>query len=453
MNHKHMQPSSINVRDNSSSLEIVEPIRKVLIIGHGDLAVRQASTYEHWLNEGVEVHCADVDSSKLIDCLEGAHRYLLPHEKQRLTALGPNYFDLLCVNNVPELHLVTALEFSTYARQIVIQKPQDLNFPLINTIATARGYEDFRTKVKIHDHYLNKGAVIALLEVLADLHTDYGQFRRLMFFLTESKSVNDELDRAASLECGMIQDIGVHLLSLLLECISMGVEWRDSPISERLHRRLSGKVQILACSKLRMQNSILGDRVETFAVIDSKVIEKIEFLSGTSFARQRPHEFDVLIVVGKGLTVEQGVSGDLKVIVAEYERGYEAVVDLMTQGTLGIQEYLPRGGQEINKHHGGLNRPLLLISPNPPEHALDGLGGLDYPQWQDFSSAQCVASNIETAKRLHSPPYMDAYPPQRPLGDLLRELTVKGRIRPIWGDVGPLIRYLIKTPRPEDYYP
>jgi hypothetical protein len=452
MNQKY--PIPVKVRNDSSSQEPQEPIRKVLVIGHGDLANRQRPTYEHWLNEGVEVHCADVYSVQLDDCLEGIHRYVLPGEKHKLAALGPDHFDLLCVNNVPELHIATALEYNTLARQIIIQKPQDLNFPLIRTMAEARGYEDFRNKAKIHDHYRNKGVVPALLKVLADLHTDYGQFRRLLFFLTESKSVNDEVERAASLKCGMIQDLGVHMLSLLLDCIPVGVEWEDERGSDRLHRRLGGEIEVVHCPKLRVQNSILGDHVETFAAIDLRICERIEFPAGTQWAKERLHTFDVLIVVGKGLAIEQGISRDLKVIVAEYERnGYEAMVDLMAQGIQGIQDYLPEGGQEINKHHGGLNRPLLLISPNPPEHALRGLGGLDYQQWQDFSFAQHIASNVEIAQKLESPVYMQAYPPQRPLGDLVRGLATEGQIRPTWGNLEPLTRYSsIAISRSEDYY-
>jgi hypothetical protein len=439
--------------DDASGQGPQEPIGKVLVIGHGDLAKRQRPTYEHWLNEGVEVHCADVDPRQLDDCLDGIHRYRLPDEKHRLAALGPDYFDLVCVNNFPEVHIATALEFNTLARQIVIQKPQDLNFPLISTMSRARGYGDFRHKAKIHDHYRNKSAVAALKRALTNLHADYGQFRRLLFFLTESKSVNDEVDRAASLECGMIQDIGVHMLSLLLECIPLGMEWHDDPGGERLHRRLSGEIEVVECPRLRMQNSVLGDHVETFSAIDLRIFERIEFPAGSRWAKPRQHMFDVLIVIGKGLAIEQGVSQDLKVIVAQYERnGYEAVVDLSTQGTQGIQDYLAEGGEEINKHHGGLNRPLLLASPNPPTHALRGFGGTEYQQWQDFSAAQHVASIVQIAQQLESGAYMDAYPTQRPLGDLLRELAAKRRIRSTWGDLGPLTRYLIKMPQPEDCF-
>jgi len=47
-----------------------EPIRSVVVFGHGALAERQKPIYEHWLKEKVEVHCADTDPSKLEDCVK-----------------------------------------------------------------------------------------------------------------------------------------------------------------------------------------------------------------------------------------------------------------------------------------------------------------------------------------------------------------------------------------------
>lgn len=51
--------------------------------------------------------------------------------------------------------------------------------------------------------------------------------------------------------------------------------------------------------------SILGDNIETCAVMDLRVTEGIEFPAGHPNARRFKHTFDVLIVVGKGLAIEQ----------------------------------------------------------------------------------------------------------------------------------------------------
>ena len=424
-----------------------ESIKKVLVIGHGALAVRQKPTYEHWLKNEVEIHCADVDSASLDDCLDGIHRYVLPKEEKRMLAAAP--FDLLCINNIPEHHLVSALNYGTYARRIVIQKPQDLNFPLIQTIAHAQGFDDFRAKTVIHDHYRNKAPVATLTRQLPTLLQQYGKFTRLFFFLTESKSVSDEPDRARSLKCGMIQDLAVHQIDIMLECLLRAKEWRSREGDERLNRRVGGRIEIRNCVKLVDQTSILGDDIETCALIDLHVEELIEFPAGLSKAVRFPHSFDVLIAVGKGLAVEQGVEKDLKSIVIDFERPQSyAVVDLASLSAKGLQK------EEISRNHGGLNLPLMLISPNPPKHAVKAQGGIDYPLWQSISLAQHVAGIAQASQEWSQDRRIAAYPYKRPIGDLIRELASNDQIRKsVWSGLPPLTNFQVDEPLPPDYVP
>jgi hypothetical protein len=446
----------IPCRDAGDIFDIHEPIRSVLTIGHGDIAARQRPIFEHWLAQGVTVHCADIDESKLDDCLDGIHRYVLPRDEQRLTrVLYAAPADLLVINNVPELHLITALQWSTYVRRIIIQKPQDLNYPLIKTMARAQGYERFRRQAVIHDHYRNKDVVPALAQALPSLHKERGQFKRLLFILTEGKSVNDELHRSSSLCSGMIQDLAVHMVDLFLEVIHVGAEWHVRDRDERKIKRVGGTIEVVACHKLREMASSLGNLVETFAAIDLHVKEQLEFPTGHPAARLWYNEFDVLIVVGKGLSIEQGVAGDIKTVAVEFEREgeYDAWIDLKSLSVHGFQNHLPQGGAEINRNHGGLNRPYFLISPNPPEHAIRGLGGSEYAQWQTLGLGQHVAENIQMAVEKGTTSSMGAYPYGRSLGDLLRELATQTRaIRPIWGDLGSLTRYLSAQPLPKEFY-
>lgn len=426
-----------------------DPIRKVLVIGHGALATRQRPTYEHWLAQGIDVHCADIDKSRLDDCLDGIKPYVLPQGESRLLAKGP--FDLLCVNNIPDLHMMTALQYGTYARRIVIQKPQDLNLPLIQRMATAAGFEPFRQKAVIHDHYRNKSAFAALLLELPAWIQSFGRFRRVMFFLTESKSVSDEPDRAASLECGMIQDLAVHQLDLMLECLLRANEWSLRPDDNRINRRIGAEIEIVNCVKLVDQTSILGDDVETFAAIDLRVTEQIEFPAGSPTARRFGHQFDVLIVVGKGLAVEQGVVRDLKSVAFEFTRqdAYKSV-DLATLSIRGLSD------EKINRKHGGMNRPLMIISPNPPEHALEGAGGQNLGLWQTLSVGQRVAEIASRAKEWSNTSGMASYQYQRPLGDLIRDLASPraNQIRSLWGGLPPLDSFQDQEepkPKPPDY--
>jgi len=412
-----------------------KPLERVAVIGHGALAERQKPTYVHWVNQDIAVHCADVDRTQLDDCINGIQKYVIPNDEDKLLCVP--HFDLLCINNVPDLHLMTALHYGTYADRIIIQKPQDLNYPLIQRIATASGFERFRRKTVIHDHYRNKSVYAALLTQIPELLQRYGKFKRIMFFLTESKSVSDEPQRAQSLNCGMIQDLAVHLIDLMLELLISASEWSFNPGDDRLNRRIGGDVEMINCVKRVDQTSILGDEVETFAAMDLQVTEKIEFPAGSTNPTHYQHRFNVLVAVGKGLAVEQGAVRDLKSIVIEFEReGFYVVVDLATLNARHLSI------DDINHLHGGMNRPLMLISPNPPEHALRGAGGTNFRLWQSLSLGQHVAAIASCAKEWEQPNGMPAYPYQRPLGDLIRELASKNQIRQtVWGDLPPLTSF------------
>ena len=428
-----------------------EPVGKVLVVGHGDLASRQRASYLHWMTEGAVVHCADIDPWQLEDCPEGVLRYDAsdPGELDRITKSAP--FDLLLVNTPPEVHLATALQYSPFAKQIIISAPQDSNYPLIKTISTLPAFADLRRRILIHDHYRNRDVFSALLSKLPMLHRDYGQFRRMLLFLVETTSVNDELTRAASLKSGVLQDLGVHMISLFLELLGVGSEWSTGQNDDRLHRRETVEIDVLTCSASREVNSILGDQVETFAAIDLRVRERISFPAHTKDARLREHCFDALIVVGKGLSVEYGVQQDLKAMSIEFEQGNIAV-DLDSQATIGVPSYLPISGQ-INRHHGGINRPLMLLSSHPPDHAQWGFGGEKYRQWQPLDLSEQVALHINIARKMMMDSrLMGAYPDGLPLGDFVRRLAAENQIRPIWMKLPPLTQLLVKLARPQEYY-
>lgn len=172
-----------------SSLD--KDLSKVLIVGHGSFSMRQRPSYSQWVAEGVEVHCADVDPRHLETCPDGVIQHDLSEvPESQLLKTAP--FDLVLVNNYPQLHLATALKYSSSCSgHIIIPAPHDLNANLISTLASAPGFADFRAQLRIHDHYRNKDAFPAFLEVLPLIHQHYGQFQRICLFLVECRSVND----------------------------------------------------------------------------------------------------------------------------------------------------------------------------------------------------------------------------------------------------------------------
>jgi hypothetical protein len=176
---------------------VVPSIEKVLVVGHGNLATRQRPIHEHWLARGVEVHCADTEERSLEDCVTGSIPWILPRQEKEMLAAGP--WNLVLVNNVPQEHLSTATFLGSHGDLILIQKPQDLNYPLIETVATSKSLQGMVHRSFIHDHYRNKDVVAALLTELPKQIARNGFITKVMFFLTEGRNVNSEQSRFGSL--------------------------------------------------------------------------------------------------------------------------------------------------------------------------------------------------------------------------------------------------------------
>jgi hypothetical protein len=447
-------PISYSITDDTPVGWPTDPITSVLVIGHGALAKRQQAMYSHWLSQGVTIHCADINESKLEDCPDAIKRYVLPRDEAALKKAISDEVDLLCINNFPNEHIATALMWCMFAKRIVIQKPQDLNLQLIAEIGASKGLDVFRRKTVVQDHYRNKGVSPALRKALPSLLTQRGPLQRLIFVLTEPISVLDELDRAGSLQCGMIQDLAVHMLDCLLGLVDAGTEWQNSVDDDRLHRVIACEGRIAGCHRRRELHSSLGDDVETFAAIDLEIRQTIEFPAGSG----RPghiHPFDALIVVGKGIGVEDNLkAAPLKFVSAEFAMGggFDAWIDFRTLTVHGFEDHLPQKGQEVNRQHGGLNRPFLLIGPNPPAHATFGLGGTHEELWQSLPASCDVARIAQAARERNSAEHIATYRPGRALSDLLRELVSLDVIRRQWGRLDPFTKYLTEKKLPDEYY-
>jgi len=262
----------------------------------------------------------------------------------------------------------------------------------------------------------------------------------MMFFITESKSVLDEKARSNALGCGMIQDLGVHMFDLFLETLIYCNEWKCDPNDDRMARRVGGHIDLMSVAKQVQQNTPFSGGVETFAAIDLRVTEQIAMpirpgQSDISDVPVHDNSFDVLFVLGKGVVPTQGVAKDVKAIVIEHERkGSPTIIDLASLGTIGIPN------DDINTHHGGMNRPLMLLATNPPDHAMERLGGHEYAQWQSFALGMRVAKIANSASSIQ-PGRMSAYINQRPIPDLLHDMVNEGELRSTWSDIRSLQQY------------
>ncbi len=446
-----------------------KPLSKVLVIGQGDLAKRQRPTYEHWLANGVKVHCADINPDKLENSVAGLHTYVLPQDEKAMLNKAP--FDLLYVANIPSYHLKTTLQYGDCARQIIIQKPLH---PGLVTLEHVRQLGNLYPKIVVHDHYRNKSSFAALLN-----HGHQNEIRRMLFFLTETKSVTSEIDRAGALTCGVLLDLGVHMLSLLLDCIKIFASdlapWELKNNFTDQKQVLNTYAKLNEFSLIEISNSYgaqeigcgLGKGVETLAVLDltvkgvtDMVTEKfgvcrknLDTSHGNAIGSENMIPIDVLIVTGKGIggtrrasELRHASQGDLKAVVLEFADGRTVAADLSSLAVFGLSS------NDVNTQHGGLNRPLLLLSPNPPEHALYGLGGQGYSQWQSFSEAALVCKIAHQAKQL-LPKNLNTYPTGMNIQEYLKQLVLSGELRPIWKDIGNPYRFKIPlSPPMRKYY-
>ncbi len=420
-------------------------LQSALVLGTGNLLKRQWKAYEEWLSQGVQLHFADIKHPTHVNIPSRANYVNMDTERtsigQLATKTKRGKFDYVFVNTVPDLHLALALEFWNVAHRVIIQKPQDTCFPLIRTLGSSTSHLEFLKRTFVWDHYRNKGSVAAFFEHLPKRMSEYGQIKQVVLFITESKNIHDEDSRIGSLRFGMVQDLGVHMFSVFLESLLRADRWNLAPDDKRTQKRTGATITLDHVTKWRQQHAPIPSEAETFAALDFTVHETIARMNekGGRADSEFPHKFNVLVVLGKGVFPAPGANRDLKTIVVEYEKpGAMSVIDLSSLGVSGLE------GNNINYHHGGLNRPLNLLAPEPSDHALGGLGGLRYPQWQPFRFAEQIASVAHAAQNW---PCSDVpgYEYGKPLPYFIRELTSRGLIADCYKGLAdmPLLNFAV----------
>lgn len=216
------------------------------------------------------------------------------------------------VANWPSLHLLTAFKYSEACPKgpIVIPKPLDTNFQLIETVA-ANAFPAIAHQLFVHDHYLNKSVVTSIHDAFPSLVEEYGELRRVSFYLVEFQTIEDE-GRLKALEQGVIFDLQSHLLSLL-QLFFLTSPWPACRL--RTGTEVSDtRVEITRVARARYIGCDLPDMVETFAAVELKIVV-------TYAGRSEPHEISGLLVAGKGIKPTESVEADLKGFRLEFALG------------------------------------------------------------------------------------------------------------------------------------
>ena len=110
--------------------------------------------------------------------------------RRHLKEIPPTH--IFIANWAPQ-HILTAFKFSELCEggQIVIAKPLDTNFNLIDTVRSG-AWPDITSKLFVHDHYLNKGAVQPIYDAFPYLREKYGDLNTFEFYIIEHRSVEEE---------------------------------------------------------------------------------------------------------------------------------------------------------------------------------------------------------------------------------------------------------------------
>jgi|GEM_PF-5177369 len=345
---------------------------KILWIGWGDLAHKSKEAFSVIKQKGYEILALDVMENPVgLKSTEPEKLFLRTsedHHKELVRIARQDGFDVVYVANYGHQHISSALEFQSFTPQIIVAKPLDtcLDF-LLNVGRDQENFIHLLKKLFIHDHYLNKPGVVFLRDRMPELHSEHNFLDSIQLYLVERATIEEkEPHRREALECGMLFDLAVHMISVLQVIVPESMSWHDG---QGRYQRLDRRINVTACNVAKDAGSILtkstvirGREAETFGVIELKVTEKISHESSVEFER----DFPVLIVVGKGVPAEQGITRDLKAIFLKFRDEAEIALDIDTYGIRGIEDRILRGAGYANIEftQRGINLPLVTTAQN-----------------------------------------------------------------------------------------
>jgi hypothetical protein len=221
------------------------------------------------------------------------------------------------------------------------------------------------------------GPIFAIIEPFFGTVSDGRFLRGAIFFLVERNTIEEkEMHRRKALECGMLFELAVHMISILQEIVPKSITWYGK--GHGTYERRNRRIEVVACitakdgaSLLRASTVMPGREAETFGAIELKVTEEIyhaesrETVEGT---------FPVLVVVGKGLPGDEGMTRDLKTVVLNFKDGASVTLDLDTYGISGFDQSTLQdaGYDQLEFNQRGINLALILAAQN---HFCPGEGG------------------------------------------------------------------------------
>jgi hypothetical protein len=230
----------------------------------------------------------------------------LADERERLRKLlRSDPLTHIYVATWPDVHLLTSFKYSDHCPggTIIIPKPLDTNFELIETLASD-AFPEINEKIFVYDHYRNKSVIEQLYQAFPKLIQSYGEVMEFEMYLLEYQTIEQEC-RQRALAKGVIFDLASHLLALVQ------LFFLDRPHIGLLEPRSVVKhvdISINQVARARYTHCQLPHNIETFSAID--ITLHVHYRSSRGESSPRP--IRGLLVVGKGVKPGQSLEADLK---------------------------------------------------------------------------------------------------------------------------------------------
>ena len=300
--------------------------------GAGDMLKKSFQAIEELVRRGAKITFVDIcDIDEVRQPPPPAcefYNITLPERRRMLRELlREQPVTHLYIATWPEFHLPMALKYadSCQGGMIVIPKPLDTNFTLIDTIASA-SLPGLAHKIFVHDHYRNKAVVGHMYDAFPKLK-HYGEVTEFEFFLLEYRTIEQE-QRLKALAKGVIFDLMSHLFALV-QMFFIAPPHVAVSMSGATVQRID--IRINQVARARYINCGLPNDIETFAAISVTIIVRYK---GNREIFERP--IHGLLVAGKGVKPTQSVQADVK----------------------GMRFKLALGNRSANLSTGAINPPL-----------------------------------------------------------------------------------------------
>jgi hypothetical protein len=410
--------------------------KKVLILGGGDLARKKQCSVALLKRLGARVYLVDVQKHpKALETLGPylENFFLLDNgvEENALVEQGQKEpFHILDISTWGNSHLAMAFRFQDIAALIVATKPVDTHLDLLRTIHSYHemGSPLFRRLVDrllVHDHYGARWVLLKAGEEMIHAQRTEGFVTELQIYITEYRSVNEEMERIEALQDGICHDLLPHAFRVMQSLLPIGVTWECGNLQ---YTRRGLSLAVTGGARERNIGCAIDTPVETFAAVSLKGEDIVDIAGQKGRIGRFP--FRCLMVVGKGVTARAGDDKDVKGVSVRFQTGKRLDIDLDSQ-----RMRTPRGDIILPPRdvlHRGINLPLIELTkaglPCPLPASL-----MHY--FQPLEAAYQAAEFIAQASQL---PWLEqAYPQGVGCIDLINRIP-----REWWGAVGWQLRQL-----------